>query len=300
MALLDDNRKVETKPRPGQERSLNRPDNPDWRGGQERGPVNRQDTSTGRFSRPTIDQDYAYQAFRENLLGPLGLGDNSAKTDKAKAEANYAEEAQAEAQAEANQAIRNAQTSARRQVGPNSSSRKQLPKINLLGGDIKAKATATRITVSNATWIGYTWAFVQLPLAVLSILSFGIVSGLDSLLNTDKMSEYSSVLGWMAAKAAGIVATAIDSIAKFIGLDFAEIAFSIGAGLYMVVMALGLISILAVYFQYMASGLRPTTGRGSGLKTGALLLTIIGYCTPMLNIFPFIFLWMAAVWYHPK
>ena len=141
---------------------------------------------------------------------------------------------------------------------------------------------------------------MQLPLAVLSILSFGIVSGLDSLLTTDKTSGYASVLGWMAAKAAGIVATALDSIAKFIGLDFAEIAFSIATAFYMIILAIGFISILAVYFQYMASGLRPTTGRGSGLKTGALLLTIIGYSTPMLNIFPFIFLWMAAVWYHPK
>jgi hypothetical protein len=306
MALLDDNlKKAESKPIPGQGRSA-KPysgksgSNPDWEGGQQRVPVLKQDNSTGRFSRPTIDQDYTYQAFREKMLGPLGLGDNSTKTDKPDTADNYSEEQQAQATADANQAIRNAQTSARRGTSTNNKPRRQLPKINLVAGDIKAKVTASRITVSNVSWIGYTWFFVQLPLALLSILSLGIVSGIDSILTTDKTSGYTGVLGWIAAKAAAVVGSAVAAIAKFIGVDFGEIAFFIAMSFYVIILALGLITILTVYFQYITSGLKPTTGRGSGLKTGALLLAIIGYSTPLFNLFPFVFLWMAAVWYHPK
>lgn len=307
MALLDNNLKPEPKPIAGQGRSAKpyRGDgksgsNPDWEGGQERGPVSNQNNNTGRYSRPTTDQNYAYEAFREKIFGPLGLGNNATETDNSESEETYTQEEQSEAAEEANQVISNDRASARREAGTNNQTRRQLPKFNLLGGDVKAKVTASRITISNATWIVYTWFFVQLPLAVLSILSFGIVSGIDSILTTDKSSGYSNIFGWMAAKAASVVGTALSSIAKFIGIDFAEIAFSIALGFYVLILALGIITILTVYFQYIISGLKPTTGRGSGLKTGALLLAIIGYSTPMLNLFPFVFLWMASVWYHPK
>ncbi len=290
MALLDDNHKIKPKPIPGQDRSAKPYSgksgiNPDWEGGQQRGPVSPQDNNTGRFSRSTIDEDYAYQAFREKMLGPLGLGSNSAKTDKLDKEKSLPE-------AQTNQAISNAQASARTQVSSSSRQKKQLPKINHnVGVDIKAKMTASSVTIRNASWITYSWIFVQLPLAILSILSFGIVAGLDAITKSE-----GGVLKWIAAKAVSLV----NEVAKFIGVDFAEIAFSIAAGLYALILALGLLSILTVYFQYIAAGLRPTTGRGSGLKTGMLLLSIIGYSTPMLNIFPFVLLWMAAVWYHPK
>lgn len=313
MALLDNNlKKPEPKIIAGQSRSAkpysgksdssskSESGNPDWDGGQKRGPAAKRDSRSGYYSSPTTDEDYAYKAFRDKTLGPLGLGDNTAATNNSTDEETYGEEQQQQAREEANQAIRNARTSAQRETTTNNRPRRQLPKINLVAGDVKAKVTASRITISNASWIGYTWFFVQLPLAVLSILSLGIVSGIDSLLTTDKSSGYTGVLGWMAAKAASVVGSAVDAIAKFIGVDFGEIAFSIAMGFYVIILALGLITILTVYFQYIASGLRPTTGRGSGLKTGALLLTIIGYSTPLFNLFPFVFLWMAAVWYHPK
>jgi hypothetical protein len=290
LPLLNDNRKVEARPRPGQDRSV-RPQNPDWIGGKNNEATNQE----------TVNETFSKSAFDDKIFKPLGLGREAANDAKyqdpsrlqsANDEQYYEESEETEIPTRPQYIPRYPQREKKERL--------QLPKINLLGGDIKAKVVASRITISNASWIGYTWALVQLPLAILSIISFGIVAGLDSLLSTDKTSEYTGVLSLMAAKAASLVVTAIDSVAKFIGIDFAAIAFYIGAGFYLIILALGILSILTVYFQYIASGLRPTTGRGSGLKTGALLLAIIGYSTPMLNIFPFIFIWMAAVWYHPK
>jgi hypothetical protein len=69
---------------------------------------------------------------------------------------------------------------------------------------------------------------------------------------------------------------------------------------YLILFAIALIIIFTMYTAYKLMGLEPLGGKGSGLKYGAFLLTIIGYSLPLLNMFPWFMVWAGAVWLKPK
>ncbi len=61
-----------------------------------------------------------------------------------------------------------------------------------------------------------------------------------------------------------------------------------------------MIQILVIYFFYKFLGLEPLGGEGSGFKYGTLIIVIIGYLIPLVNLFPWFYVWTFAVWLKPK
>jgi|GEM_PF-2402145 len=129
----------------------------------------------------------------------------------------------------------------------------------------KIKVVAARKlagVVNRIIWgIGFpVWLFVQLPFAIFIFVLFLGTSVLSFL-------PYSSEL------------------------------FSV---FYIFFIGLAMIQILVIYFFYKFLGLEPLGGEGSGFKYGTLIIVIIGYLIPLVNLFPWFYVWTFAVWLKPK
>ena len=154
----------------------------------------------------------------------------------------------------------------------------------------KLKATANNITIM--TWGTTIWLSFQLPIAILSIAMFGMTGAANAAANSN---GFISIAVWIASQ----VASGINAISGF-NLNLLSMAEDLFLLSYVLVLAIGILTILTAYLQYTLSFLRPLSGEMAGLKIGTLLLVIAGYSIPLLNIFPWILLWMAVVWKYPK
>jgi len=66
------------------------------------------------------------------------------------------------------------------------------------------------------------------------------------------------------------------------------------------IIALGGVTLLGIGMQYKMSFLKPLGGKKSEIKYSFLLLAVIGYCIPGLNLFPWVFLWIMILIIYPK
>lgn len=158
----------------------------------------------------------------------------------------------------------------------------------------KRALVKTRVSVVNATimaWGGNLW-LAQAAFALLSIVFLGAVAGVASVV------ESSTILSVIGGAINSVIETATSLLGFEVGLGSAGAAMFLVC--YMIAMAIGIITLLVAYIQYMAAFLHPLSGKGAGMKYGALLLAIIGYCTPILNIFPWFLVCLAVVWKYPK
>lgn len=155
-------------------------------------------------------------------------------------------------------------------------------------------------------WGFLFWASFQVPFALLSAGFFGLAGWYDSLY--ESIEPFANDKGFfekVVDSAEVVLLTIAQKVAEVI-----QLATGINIEIFMphnifflthlVVFAFGMIALLIVYFTYLVSFLRPLSGSGAGLKIGALLISIIGYSIPILNIFPWFIVWTGAVWLYPK
>ncbi len=296
MALLDDVKK--TKPtaqtKPGQTRR-GREDNIDF-------------VIPENTGHETVDEAYAKNAYRANLQQARGLGDptrfeegKSSESIPSKPRSYIGPNEQPEVAEEFTEESAEAANDAINQARATSLSRMKLARGSQLAAvsnvvtpvALAARARATTVNAAAFSWGVPLWLFVQLPFAVFGTATLGVVGMLEQVTATATSEGF---LTW----AANVAKAAVTALAAVIGLDFAEIALSVFFVCYTVVLAVGLFTILSLYIQYTLGMLRPLSGNGEGLKLGMLLLAFIGYCVPVLNMFPFVLLWMAAVWVYPR
>lgn len=134
-------------------------------------------------------------------------------------------------------------------------------------------------------WNTYIWLFVQVPFAVFLILLFAVIGGATSVASDSNfiVSTLSGLLGW---------------IGSVIGLTSAVEAFFFIT--WLIIIVIGFILIFTVFIQHTLARNKPLGGRAFGLKLGALLLTFIGYSVPVLNILPWILIWIFVIGKYPK
>jgi hypothetical protein len=155
-----------------------------------------------------------------------------------------------------------------------------------------ARTKASAVNMSILLWGSTLWLAVQIPFGLISLVMFGL-TGVAQAAATS--SGFASVALWVADR--------VLSAAGFLfGFDASVVSMSEGFALatYILVLAVGLLSIFTAYLQYTMAFLRPLSGEEANLKIGVLLFVIFGYSVPLLNLFPWILLWMAVVWKYPK
>jgi hypothetical protein len=136
-----------------------------------------------------------------------------------------------------------------------------------------------------AVW-GFAWSCFQLPLAVASVVFLGIGAGLKA-----------TWLGRTVAKGA----EAVNAVTSVFGADFSSLApTSVGLSLNFLLFGLLLLGILGTVFAYTIRGQDPLFGSYSEAKIGALIVAIMGYSLPLINLFPWIGLYIYVMWKSPR
>ena len=161
-----------------------------------------------------------------------------------------------------------------------------------------------RVSAVN-TWIWsfglFTWAFFQMPVAVLAVVFLGLAAAVEDLL---RQAEARANENGMIETVIGVTLKISTWILKqFTTLFGIDLTLLNPATLFFIshffVFALGIITLLTIYFIYLAAFVRPLSGRAAGVKMATLLLAVIGYAVPVANLFPWFIFWTMAVWRYP-
>lgn len=153
-----------------------------------------------------------------------------------------------------------------------------------------AKILALRASITNFSWASWVWAAAQVPFALFALLAFGFAAGWESL------SNGSGFIGAII----GAVTSALDAVVSLLtGYSFDDLT-SVFIVINSVVWLIGLGTMLGMGFVYMFSGVHCVFGKGAGIKIGCIILALVGYFIPLLNIFPWAIFWAIAVIMNPE
>lgn len=228
---------------------------------------------------PTVNESFTDQAYEDKLLQPVGIG------AKRKTRKNFYRPDEGEDDTETRQRSSLSKTVQRR----------LLDKAVGQPISILAKARVTSFNLAAFGWYTPLWAILQLPFALLMIVGLGSVYAIDKLTTAD-----GGILNFIVAKLAQGVLTTLNFVTSIFGANFEEVALALMNGAYVIILAFGFLSLFSFSLAYIFLGCNPLSGDGAGLKKGMFLLAMVGYATPVLNMFPFILLYMAAVWLYPR
>tara|TARA_B100000508_G_scaffold81917_1_gene63656 strand:- start:2038 stop:3012 length:975 start_codon:yes stop_codon:yes gene_type:complete len=169
-----------------------------------------------------------------------------------------------------------------------------------------AKVRVTAVNVWLWAWGGWFWLFFQVPFAIMSIIFMALTEVLYSYFVTYTQLKATDPTLWdramvVAGKILTVFAAAAAEFLKVFDIDIADFQ---PANFFMlthlVVFFLGILTLMLCYIQYKIAFINPLGGQKMSMKMGALMLAIICYSIPILNLFPWFFVWTFVVWMYPK
>lgn len=162
------------------------------------------------------------------------------------------------------------------------------------------------VTLGIWAWGFWVWLWFQLPLTILSIVSLALAQAIY-----DFVQELNPALNsdGLVAKVGGKLL----EVAMEFGLWLAKVVFdmfSIDINLFnpsnffvithVLVLLTGWGILLAIGIIYTMTGQKVFSGRGASGKNAMFLLALVGYSIPVLNLFPWFFLWTLLVLKNPR
>jgi len=168
----------------------------------------------------------------------------------------------------------------------------------------KAFRSARTTLATRAIWSYglYTWTWFQLPVAILSLLFMGLTAALEAMYASETAALAADSTLWERTyTVAAEIGTAVLSVFavvtnKFFALFGIDITILNPVNFFMLthvlVMLFGWGILMAIFLSYTFAGVRPLSG---ATKMMALLVAIIGYSIPFLNIFPWFLIWTLMV-----
>lgn len=133
-----------------------------------------------------------------------------------------------------------------------------------------AMATNTPTALWMASWHTWAWLSFQVPLALLSIILFGLSAALEQ--------------SWLTRQFA--------SLLSVVSLDPKTFFMITHTALW----GLSLLGLLATMVTYLLRGQSPLSGNKTTAKVFAVLGCLIGYAIPFLNLFPWIGIYIFVMW----
>jgi hypothetical protein len=168
---------------------------------------------------------------------------------------------------------------------------------------------AFRLNMFIWSWGTFSWKFFQLPFALLSLaflMAAVLVDEITKLVKPENddgwiVSALKTTVGAVGDFASWVVGGVGKVLEGVFGFDPTLVDFAgFFVALWLLVMVFGIFVLFIIYLIYTISFLRPLSGDGAGAKYGTLLIALIGYSIPVLNLFPWFILWTLAVLRHPK
>lgn len=140
---------------------------------------------------------------------------------------------------------------------------------------------------------------IQLMVGLLGIVTLGVAEGLYQTTKTVANAN------WFTQTIATVIETVHDGVEWLTGLNLANVTVGAVSGVfittYMVVLAFGFLQIFITWMVHSANGNETISGDRSSQKFSALLVCILGYCLPIINVFfPWIFIWTFTIGKYPK
>ncbi len=152
---------------------------------------------------------------------------------------------------------------------------------NLASAAISA-AKNTPAALWMTAWHTWFWLTFQVPLAFISLAFIGVQAAVDS-----------TWIGQLLQRALGV----INAAANLLGGDLSLMTpLNIALALHFLVFGLSLLCLLGTMMIYAIRGQNPLGGDRMAGKFGALLLCFIGYSTPLLNLLPWVGLYIYIMW----
>ncbi len=167
---------------------------------------------------------------------------------------------------------------------------------------LKNTARAGGATIGIWSWAFFAWLWFQVPMAIISIVFMALTQAIyefvESLNPTVEnrtfiqsgISFVMDVVTWFATK-----------VLDFFGID---ITILNPANFFMlthvIVTLFGWGVLLAIYLIYSLAGTKSVSGTNGGVKMITLLVAMIGYAIPIINLFPWFFIWTLVVLKNPK
>lgn len=174
---------------------------------------------------------------------------------------------------------------------------------------VTTKGLAGRTRLSSITWrvvgLGMSLWLLQLFLAIINILAFGLAGAIDAigaLAIPDPTDGTTITILKETFKAVGSVfAVATRFLSKLAGFDLSAInPTNIWVMTEILVFIFGMFMLLTVYLTYKLNHFEPLSGQNSGLKISMVLLAMVGYFMPILNLAPWFIPWVIVIWFRPK
>jgi hypothetical protein len=178
------------------------------------------------------------------------------------------------------------------------------------------RVRATRINTWVFSACAFVWLWVQLPFAILNTMLLAALLAIDGVEQALVIQESDSLLTsagkivvngivWLVDKATAVPrevgSTIIESVLRVLDMDPTALQFdTLFMITYGLIIGIAAFQFAVLYLVYKLINLEPFGGSGSGLKMIAFLLALIGYCIPLFNLLPWIFVWTFAVWLKPK
>jgi hypothetical protein len=119
--------------------------------------------------------------------------------------------------------------------------------------------------------------------------------------STEEGGIISYTLGGLAGVFSTVLELLIAAIKYFTGFDITAINPASFATLsYLITFATGLTTLMIIGFVYTFARIQCMGGNNASMKMAALILAVVGYSVPMLNLFPWFVIWITIVWFNPK
>jgi hypothetical protein len=171
---------------------------------------------------------------------------------------------------------------------------------------VAGRLAARAVTVSIWSWAFWVWMWFQVPFVILSILFMAVTEAIYKIYTSATVINdedgFFVKLGKEVFSGISSVAEAVVSyVLKYFGIDiklFDPANFFILT--HILVMLIGWGTLLAIGIIYTISAQKSFSGKGAGGKNAMFLLALIGYSIPILNLFPWFFLWTLMVLKNPR
>jgi len=148
------------------------------------------------------------------------------------------------------------------------------------------------VTASIIAW-GMTLWSIQVVFALVSTIFLGLLGASSAVVNSNIITRG---LGWVAERATEAATWVISGTA----ISISDMTAGMFMAMYVITFAIGMITLMAASIQYMMSLIHPLSGEQMGMKYGAFLIAILGYATPLLNLFPWFLVFAVVVWKYPR
>jgi len=166
------------------------------------------------------------------------------------------------------------------------------------------------VTLGIWSWGFWTWMFFQLPFAILSILFMAMAEAIYQLsleITPDAGGSFAtSAIANGVKEAAAILLTSVLAVVNAVmnlvlGFDTTDLnPANLFMLTYVLVIFFGWGTLLAIGIIYTSTGQKAFSGRGAGGKNAMFLLALFAYPVPILNLFPWFFLWTLMVLKNPR